>query len=65
MKEGIVLSCWTFFCSEFKTSTLVHLKGKVCIMENHKCSEHYTEQIGHVIVTVTNLSNLDKKLRGR
>lgn len=52
------------FCSEFKISTLVHLKGKVFIMGNHECSEYYTEHIGHTILTVKNLSNLDKKLRG-
>lgn len=34
------------------------------IMENHKCSEYYAEQTGHIILTVKNLFNLDKKLRG-
>lgn len=64
MKEGIVLSCWRGFRSEFKISTLVHLKGKVFIIGNHKCFEYYTEQTGHTVLTVKNLSNLDRKLRG-
>lgn len=53
-----------FFCSKCKMFTLVHLKGSIFFMVNHNCSVYYTEQIGHIILTIKNLSNSNKKLRG-